>query len=97
MRIPTLLERHAILKVHVNKMKLSDECDLDEICNFMASECEGYSGADLSNLARAAVCRCISSSCSEVKLDHFIEAKRFDVTQPSSDVNLISRLNNWKP
>ncbi len=96
-RLPTLLERLEILKVHVSKMRLSEELDVDGICKRLAAECEGYSGADLSNLVRAAASRCIHSSHAQVKLEHFIEAKRFDVTQPSSNANLVARLDHWKP
>lgn len=78
-------------------MKLAQNCDVDQICRNLASECKGYSGADLSNLVRAAASRCVQSSQAKVKLEHFLDAKKFDVVQPSSDVNLVSRLNQWKP
>lgn len=95
--LPTCPEREAILKVHVDQMKIDPSTSVDEICKQMAKECIGFSGADLSNIVRAAAIRCMLASQSQVTMQHFVEAKKHDVIHPSSDQNLVNRLLQWRP
>jgi len=95
--LPTLLEREAILRVHVSQMNLHCDTDVSEICQKMAIACIGFSGADLSALVRAAAIRCMNTSGSLIEMQHFIDARKFDVIQPSSDESLVNRLEHWKP
>lgn len=78
-------------------MEVHPSTSVDEICQKMAQECVGFSGADVSNLVRAAAIRCMLSSYSQVKMQHFIDAKIHDVIRPSSDQNLVQRLKQWRP
>ncbi len=96
-KLPTYNERISILQVHMRSLKLVNGSNVDNISRILATECEGYSGADLSNLVRAAASRCLKSPEDYVNLEHFLEAKRFDVVKPSSDASLLSRLKQWKP
>lgn len=97
MGLPTLSERESILKVHVNQMKIHPSSSVEKICQTMAELCEGFSGADLSNLVRAAAIRCILSHESHVNIQHFLDTKQYDFSQSSSDSNLLHRLSKWKP
>ena len=40
--------RHALLKINLKEVKLSGDCELDEIAKLT----EGYSGADITNVCR---------------------------------------------
>ena len=111
--LPTLSERESILRVHMNKMKLNlgnDVVDLvmmvNKICAKMAKMCDGFSGADLAAVCRAAAVKCLnergdassSSSTSIIGVEerHFLDAIANDVTQSSSK-DLVDRLLKWRP
>jgi len=95
--LPTLSERESILRVHINNMKINPAIS-DDIAKRMAHDCEGFSGADLSQLVRAAAARCMMiSPSSQVEMQHFIDAKKYDITDSSSEENLVCRLKRWRP
>jgi SpoVK/Ycf46/Vps4 family AAA+-type ATPase len=99
--LPTLEERKMILKVHVSRMRLlccADKASqVDCICNELASSCDGWSGADLAGLCRAAAVRCLADcgETGEVSREHFLHARKYDVTRSSDDA-LVERLLAWK-
>ena len=74
---------------------------MDEICKAMAVESSGFSGADLAALVRSAAVRCLnenrSGEVAGVELRHFTDARRYDMTDPSSNTKLVERLLRWKP
>ena len=78
-------------------MKIHPNSSVKKISQTMAKLCEGFSGADLSNLVRAAAIRCILSRESHVSIQHFLDTRQHDFNQPSSDSNLLRRLSKWKP
>ncbi len=98
MGLPTLSERESILRVHISHMKIHPKTSVGEVCKKMAHDCEGFSGADLSQLVRAAAARSMTiSSHSQVDLQHFIDSKKYDIPVPSSEENLAHRLKQWRP
>ena len=52
-RFPSVDGRRALLDINLKDVKVSDDCDLDEIAKLT----EGYSGADITNVCRY-VCTC---------------------------------------
>jgi len=103
--LPNLLDREAILKVHINRMKLCVreehfESMLTNICKTMARDCDGFSGADLVALCRAAAVRCLNEgkdqTVSGMKENHFIEARRYDINVGSNCKELVTRLQGWR-
>jgi len=94
--LPNLDERLLIFQVHLRKMKLDPSSSLEEVSRKMAVACDGFSGADISNLVRAAAIRCILACRSHVQLQDFIDAKNDDICQPSSNPKLLKQLNEWK-
>jgi ATP-dependent 26S proteasome regulatory subunit len=95
--LPTLKERVSILRVHVKRMKLvSTERDyVERICKTLAEECDGFSGADLAALCRAAAVKCLSKGGQQIEDHHFYEAR--DGFTPSCGPEMAQRLANWRP
>lgn len=64
----------------------------------LASQTQGFSGADLAALCRAAAVRALfeNSQAADVTDRHFLEALTTDV-EPSSDNDLVMRLAKWRP
>ena len=64
--LPNLDERKSILKVHMSRMLIycppGDDMkqSVENLCHVLATKCEGFSGADLEALCRAAAVRCLS-------------------------------------
>lgn len=107
--LPNFNERCEILHVYVHTMKLYCPDDQDEeefmnkLCASIAKECEGYSGADLCALCRAAATRCLSSHLNEGEDDgvgieefHFMDALKHDV-KPSCQEDVVNRIQRWRP
>ena len=67
---PERLGRVAILKVHVRKIKLADDVDLEKIAGITP----GFTGADLANLANEAAIVATRRGGEEVRLEDFTEA-----------------------
>ncbi|MFT4893202.1 MAG: transitional endoplasmic reticulum ATPase [Candidatus Nanohaloarchaea archaeon] len=78
--IPDLEARKKILKVHTQKMPLSDDIDIDEL----AEELEGYVGSDIESLCREAAMLALrkDTEAEEVRMEHFKEA--MEETQPTA-------------
>ena len=95
--LPDLEEREEILRLHSCNMKLAASERVDQICKSMASMSQGFSGADLAALCRAAAVRCLSKGDDEggIREAHFKEAFMYDIV-PSSDEHLIQRISSWK-
>ncbi len=70
--LPDFESRKRILGIHTSEMPLSDDVDLEEI----ARETEGYTGADLENLARRAGLLVLRQdrSATHVSKEHFDQA-----------------------
>ena len=83
-------------------MKLSSSTSVDEVCKQLAGGVTaGFSGADLFALIRSAAVRCLNENVSGdmegVELRHFLDAKAHDMTEPSSNKELVERLLHWRP
>jgi SpoVK/Ycf46/Vps4 family AAA+-type ATPase len=70
---------------------------VERICRSLADEAEGFSGADLAALCRAAAVRCLNEygSSGIIKERHFREAL-IDF-KPSCSANLAEQLSTWRP
>lgn len=99
--LPDESERDSILQVHVKRMKLHSNTSIQEICRSLVPLTVGFSGADIAALVRSAAVRCLNEErpgdILGVELRHFTEAKEIDVTQPSSNIALVERLQRWRP
>mmetsp|Transcript_10663 Transcript_10663/g.19913 ORF Transcript_10663/g.19913 Transcript_10663/m.19913 type:complete len:938 (-) Transcript_10663:1091-3904(-) len=99
--LPDQTDRESILRVHVERMKLDENTAIEEVCQYVAAETSGFSGADLAALIRCAAVRCLNDVASDtekgVELRHFRDARKFDMTQPTSNKELVSRLSRWRP
>jgi SpoVK/Ycf46/Vps4 family AAA+-type ATPase len=95
--LPTLEERVSILRVHVKRMKLvsAERGYLEKICKTLAEACDGFSGADLAALCRAAGVKCLSEGGEQIEDNHFYEAR--DGFTPSCGPEMVHRLANWRP
>jgi SpoVK/Ycf46/Vps4 family AAA+-type ATPase len=98
--LPTLSERQSILLVHIRKMRVRDGDNLkllNKLCEELSILTEGFSGADIAALCRAAAVRALEKGEeSIVEESHFKEAMKHDL-QPSSDKILVQRLKKWRP
>jgi SpoVK/Ycf46/Vps4 family AAA+-type ATPase len=81
-------------------MKIRDKTDqpLQELCQEVAKQTTGFSGADLAALCRAAAIRALADAEDDCWIEekHFFLALETDV-KASSDSALVERLENWKP
>ncbi|MFX0085355.1 MAG: CDC48 family AAA ATPase [Candidatus Hodarchaeota archaeon] len=82
---PNLKSREKIFKIHTKKMNLSDDVNLSQL----ASELEGYVGADIEAMCREAVMIALREDLKTEKISirHFREAKK--VIHPSSNERII--------
>ena len=102
--LPSLQDRASILRVHIEKMSLQlvdgdRDKTIEMLCSDLAAKTEGFSGADLAALCRAAAVRCLRDSehgGGYVSLTHFLGAVGEDVA-PSSSPALVEQLLNWRP
>jgi SpoVK/Ycf46/Vps4 family AAA+-type ATPase len=99
--LPNETERQSILKVHIERMKLHESTSIEEICSTLVPLTIGFSGADIAALTRSAAVQCLNDRNADnalgVQSKHFQAARQFDVTEPSSNKELVSRLQKWKP
>ena len=99
--LPIETERHSILKVHIERMKLHESTSIEEICSILVPLTIGFSGADIAALTRSAAVQCLNDRTADnalgVKTKHFQAARQMDVTEPSSNKELVSRLQKWRP
>lgn len=97
--LPVLEERVSILRVHVSRMRLasSEKAYVDTLCQTLAEECEGFSGADIAALCRAAAVRCLAEQGANGRIEecHWRHAR--EGLKPSCGVELATRLYMWRP
>lgn len=97
--LPTHAERKSILQVHIQHMRLAvAENRRDELCATLSNQTEGFSGADLAALCRAAAVRCLQELGDDGLVDqqHFLEGLRHDIAASSSKC-IVDKLSRWKP
>jgi SpoVK/Ycf46/Vps4 family AAA+-type ATPase len=99
--LPTRVEREAILRVHMGRMKIRDKghtAALPVLCSNIAEHTGGFSGADLAALCRSAAIRCLLGSGEDCEIEdrHFLEALKNDVKASCSE-DLVQRLLKWRP
>lgn len=97
--LPAVADRNSILRVHIQRMRLKDtENELGPLCDMLAKQTDGFSGADLAALCRSAAVRCLRQQGDDGVVDesHFTEALRDDVKATSSR-ELVDRLIEWRP
>ena len=98
--LPSVSERQSILLVHIRRMRVHDSDNLNiinKLCEELSILTEGFSGADIAALCRAAAVRALEDGEeSIVEESHFKEAMEHDV-YPSSDDVLVQRLTKWRP
>ena len=95
--LPNIEERISILNVHVSRMRLAQDVDFEGLKIKVSEKTEGFSGADLAALCRAAAMRCLLE-CGEggsITEDHFLDSIFNDV-MPSSSKELLDQLASWK-
>mmetsp|Transcript_1067 Transcript_1067/g.2333 ORF Transcript_1067/g.2333 Transcript_1067/m.2333 type:complete len:1023 (+) Transcript_1067:75-3143(+) len=110
--LPTLSERESIFIVHARRMRIQIEylndkdhgadvrgANLQSLARFVANETDGYSGADIAALCRAAAVRALISEGPNAYVieDHFSMALSSGEVCASSDAELILRLESWRP
>jgi ATP-dependent 26S proteasome regulatory subunit len=97
--LPSQDERKSILRVHMLRMRLKEKAHLfDALCDEVARQTEGFSGADLAALCRSAAVRCLREQGDDGVVDgsHFLEALKNDISATSSE-ELVVKLARWKP
>lgn len=97
--LPTQEERNSILQVHIGRMRLKDKkIQCDGLCEKLAGQTDGFSGADLAALCRSAAVRCLREQDDDGLVDesHFVEALKHDITATSTE-KLVEKLSKWKP
>jgi SpoVK/Ycf46/Vps4 family AAA+-type ATPase len=96
--LPTLEERVAILRVHIQRMKCqaNELPELNDRCEYLAKQTEGFSGADLAALCREAAIQCLLRKSTSVADSDFESALR-TLAHPSSSAELVDRNSKWKP
>jgi len=100
--LPDTQDRDSILNVHLRQMRLAAssvngtriEC-VSAICERLAVNTEGFSGADLAALCRAAAVRCLLENEESVREEHFVAALAHDV-RPSAGHALVDRIKRWR-
>jgi SpoVK/Ycf46/Vps4 family AAA+-type ATPase len=103
--LPTVEEREMIIKGIVGKMKLhldDSASRMETVCTIaerIAADSDGFSGADLVGLCRAAAVLCLHEHGSDARYSgvayhHFAMALKN--TRPSCDPSLVNRLQRWR-
>ena len=74
----------------------ADARALESVCQELASQTKGYSGADLAAVCKAAAVRCLQDKCVDgVTTQHFFSALANDVG-PSSDPESVRKIEQWQ-
>ena len=99
--LPDAHEREAIFQLYIGRMKShlgagADARALESVCQELASQTKGYSGADLAAVCKAAAVRCLQDKCVDgVTTQHFFSALANDVG-PSSDPESVRKIEQWQ-
>lgn len=97
--LPKTDERKSILLVHIERMRTEFSHDfgkLQSFCRKIATRTEGFSGADISALCRAAAVRCLDEQASCIEEKHFEEVLDNEI-QPSCSKSLVEKVMRWRP
>jgi SpoVK/Ycf46/Vps4 family AAA+-type ATPase len=97
--LPDLDERKTILRLYVQRMKTdigTSTRALDDFCNEIAKRIDGFSGADISALCRAAAMECLLEQSQCVTEKHFYGVLSSGFIA-SSSVSLVERIKMWRP
>eukprot|EP00546_Thalassionema_frauenfeldii_P011105 CAMPEP_0178909678 /NCGR_PEP_ID=MMETSP0786-20121207/8665_1 /TAXON_ID=186022 /ORGANISM="Thalassionema frauenfeldii, Strain CCMP 1798" /LENGTH=442 /DNA_ID=CAMNT_0020581825 /DNA_START=191 /DNA_END=1519 /DNA_ORIENTATION=- len=97
--LPTREERQSIINLHIKRMRLKDKTTiLKKLVQELSVKTEGFSGADIAALCKAAAVRCLLEQGDDgmVGETHFLEALGYDI-QASSSKDLVTKLSCWKP
>jgi SpoVK/Ycf46/Vps4 family AAA+-type ATPase len=106
--LPSGVERKAILDLHLQTMPI-DNTDLllQRLADDLAGRTNGFSGADLASLCRAAAVQCLldddddqknaaENSSLLVQKRHFETVLKEKIVGPSSDAELVARIEAWR-
>ena len=102
--LPSREDRAGILRIHISKMSLQlldddKENAISTLCSELSLETQGFSGADLAALCRAAAVRSLRDSKhggQKVTMLHFLSAIDEDIV-PSCSTSLVDKLRHWRP
>jgi SpoVK/Ycf46/Vps4 family AAA+-type ATPase len=98
--LPNQQERISILQLLLKKMKTSLHSNSIEyqysFLEQLAHKTNGFSGADLAALCRAAAIRCLLDQSDSVRENHFLDALE-DGIKASSSTSLVKRIEQWRP
>ena len=98
--LPNREERISILQLLLRKMKTSLHHDSIEHQRLfliqLSDRTDGFSGADLAALCRAAAIRCLVEQSDVVKENHFVDALD-DGLRASSSKSLVKKIEQWRP
>jgi SpoVK/Ycf46/Vps4 family AAA+-type ATPase len=97
--LPDLDERKTILRLYVQRMKTDIDASaggVDAFCDDIARIIDGFSGADISALCRAATMECLLEQAQCVTEKHFHEVLSSGF-KASSCKSLVERIKLWRP
>jgi SpoVK/Ycf46/Vps4 family AAA+-type ATPase len=98
--LPNLDDRISILRLHTQRMKTSFQSEsIERVTSFLttlAQSTDGFSGADLAALCRAAAIRCLVEQAKLVQENHFFNALD-EGLKASSSVSLVKQIEKWRP
>lgn len=92
--LPDISELKDILQTYIEKMKIANYQNVNNIYEYLVPKLIGFSGADVSALCRAAAVRCLMNNANGVDLSHFTQA--LSGFHASSEPRLVTRCKNWK-
>lgn len=91
--LPDLIARSALIKLSVRTLKLADDVDIDAL----AAECDGYSGADISNVCRDAAFVGMRRLLTKVGREAMKSMKKEDIDQPITQSDFLEALQRVQP
>jgi SpoVK/Ycf46/Vps4 family AAA+-type ATPase len=94
--LPDAEERKAILALYMGRMKMDAAIDIATYCDRLSKRLDGFSGADLSALCRAAAMRCLVEGSQSINEEHF-DAVLNEGFAASSSRALVERIKQWRP
>ena len=94
--LPNHDDRINIIQLLLRKMKTSLHSNSDSFLEQTAHKTNGFSGADLAALCRAAAIRCLLEQSDSVKENHFLDALD-DGIKASSSKSLVNKIEQWRP